>query len=153
MIIENIKKAQRIKAIYMLCPLIFTISLVVLILLDISWGFWVVMGIAILMVLLFLGLKLMQYNYLHCEIDHFKIVFKFYGLGPMNKEYKTIKIQPQSLKTFKIKSTMFGLVKNLVLTVIVQKNKIANYPPLSISGLSKKQEDELVIALNSLIKG
>ena len=143
MILENIKNARRIKAIFVFIPLVFVISVVALLLLNINWGFWLILAIAILMILLFIIVSIMQYNYFFCEIDKDKMIFKFHGLGPMNKEYKTIKIHPNHFKTFQINHRFFGLVEQLVLFVVVKNNQVAKYPPISISALSTEEKENL----------
>ena len=152
MIIENRKKARQIKMVFLFVPLLFTVVLLAMVLMELSWGFWVVMGVAILMVLLFIVMMLMQYNYFFCEINNDKLIFKFHGLAPLNKEYKTYKIKTQNFKSFNINSSMFGLIKKLTIFIVVEKNKIAKYPPVSISALSSEQEKQLVNALASLEK-
>lgn len=152
MIIENIKKSRSIKAIFVLIPLTFIITVVALLLLSASWGFWIVLSMAILMITIYIFISMMQYNYFYCEIDNAKIILKYYGLGPLNKEYKTIKVSTEQFKKFEIRYVFFGLVEQLIIYVSVKNKQIAKYPPVSISALSAEEKNNLKKELANLYK-
>ncbi|MDD4745768.1 MAG: hypothetical protein PHW19_00670 [Salinivirgaceae bacterium] len=149
MIIENTKQASKIKLFFMLIPVVFTASILALLLLEIPNYFWHVVALGTFMVIMFVVLSLLQFNYIHFEQTPQKILFRFYGIGPLNKKYQTFKINPPLFITHKIERDIFGLVPKLYLYVSI-KNEIAKYPPISITGLSKNQRQQLINALTAL---
>jgi hypothetical protein len=149
MILENIKEASRVKSIFMIIPVIFTVAALTIILLDVENGYWIVGGMAAVMVMVFISITLMQYRYFYCEISQQRMLFRFHGLGPLNSDFKSYKIRPEQFKTYKIDTVMFGLVPRLTIFVRV-RGEVAKYPPISISALTKEQREQLEKGLSLL---
>lgn len=76
-----------------------------------------------------------------------KIILKYYSLRPFMQKRRSIEIAKGSLVNFEVNKSFIGRKKRLVLYQRIN-NKIAKYPPISISALNKEEYDDLVTALN-----
>ncbi len=150
MIIENKKKSQKIKLIFLSIPLIIAITVIVFVLLNIDWGVLVIAPVAAVGVIIYVFMYAMKYSYINAEIDPQKIFIRFYQITPFFTEYKAYRIQPDQLISYSIKSSFMGLVPNLILTVRTKSGK-GLYPPISLSALTKEQIAQIEKALTLLI--
>ncbi len=151
MIVENIKEAKRVKATFLIIPVIFTLIALTIIFLELKNGYWFVGILAVIMVLIFIAISLMQFRYFYCEISPKILLFRFHGVEPMNSEFKSYKIKPEQFKGYKISKVMFGMVPKITIYVTM-RGEIAKYPPISISALTKEQRASLEQGLTLLSK-
>ncbi|MDR1762098.1 MAG: hypothetical protein LBR55_06580 [Bacteroidales bacterium] len=82
--------------------------------------------------------------------DKEHLVFRFYHIKLIGKKYTTYKIPMQLYAKYEIQYT-----KNLPELVLYQKangGKIAKYPPISLTALSKEELNTLVEVLNTYQK-
>lgn len=89
----------------------------------------------------------LKYQYVNFSNENNHITIKYYTLGFFPGAKKTIHFPIQEFHRFEIKKSFFDLHENLRV-FRKMKNGIANYPPISITGLSSDQKVELVKALN-----
>ena len=93
---------------------------------------------------------LLSLNYIYYNDQGGKIVLKYYTLRPFIQKRKNIEIPIGSLVKYKIIRKIAGIKKSLVLYQRIN-NKIAKYPPISLSELKKTEFDNLISALNTVI--
>ncbi len=103
--------------------------------------------IAGLSFLAYLVLLLKRMHYFSLTVDNGFLIVKFYNPHPFMSNYRQIKIKLDEFYDYQIKKGLFN--QDLILK-IKQKNKIGTYPPVSISGLSKTQKQELIEILDNL---
>jgi len=149
MIVENIKEAQRVKTTFLIIPAVFALVAIIVLFLELKNGYLMIGVLAAVVGVIIIALSLMQYRYFCCEISQNLLQFKFHGVGPFNKEFKTYQMKPELFRGYKIKKTMFGLVPKITIYVIV-RGEIAKYPEISISALTKAQREALEQGLTYL---
>ena len=88
-------------------------------------------------------------NYFFLEYLGNKIIVRYYTAHPIFRKYKAFEIPRVSFFDYKIKSSLLGFFKSVQFTVKTPKGKF-NYPPLSISLLSKQQMVDLIKMLDEL---
>jgi len=93
---------------------------------------------------------LMRYRYIWFSADERTISLRWYKIGLMTGESKSIEIQTDRFAGYDIKKKGFGLYHYLTLYQHVQGRK-ASYSPVSITALSKTQRSKIVDALNVYI--
>jgi len=75
-----------------------------------------------------------------------KIILRYFSMSFYNDKKHTIEIPKESFSGFEIKSSLAGLKKKLILCERI-KNTDAKYPAVSITALSKTQQNNLIAAL------
>ncbi len=89
-------------------------------------------------------------NYFFFNDQSEKIILKYYSLRPFMQKHRSIEIAKGSLVKFEVNTSFIRRKKGLILYQKIN-NKIAKYPPVSISALNKEEYDNLVTALNKHI--
>jgi len=106
-----------------------------------------VLAVAVIYVLANIYRFLLDLNYFNYSDQGGKILIKYYSLRPFMQKYKTIEITRGSLVKYEIKKLMLGRKKQIILFQKI-KNKIAKYPPISISALNKEEINTLIKSLD-----
>ncbi len=94
-------------------------------------------------------LLLRKSNYFFIEYLGNKIIVRYYTAHPIFRKYKAFEIPRASFFDYKINSSLLGFIKSVQFTVKTPKGEF-NYPPLSISLLSKQQMGDLIKMLDEL---
>ena len=149
--IENRKNARRIKLVFFAIPFLFVLTVGPLLIFDVDAGFEIIVGFAVFIALLYLGLNMLGFNYLKIKVDKKSVVVKYFGLAPINKEYKAFKIKAGEVHDYKIESKMGGLKKMMVI-FRNDRGEIYKYPAVNVNALNKNDFEELVKALGILVK-
>ena len=108
----------------------------------------VIVGIISLIYLFFL---LRKSDYFFLEYIGNKITLRYYTAHPFLRKYKAFEIERSYFYDYKIKKSFFGFFQAVQFTVKTPKGRF-NYPPLSISLLTKVQKKELIRILEELKK-
>jgi hypothetical protein len=69
-----------------------------------------------------------------------KLVFRFYSLRPLNKKQNAVEIDKTTFLDYKMESLFFGFVSTLYLFQKMPNGIVANYPPINITLLNKKEK-------------
>jgi len=102
---------------------------------------WVIIVTLIYLVMIVTSrLRLLNYFYFSDEGD--KILIRYYPVHPLVQKKKAVQIPKIGLAGYEIKSSFVGLKKVLILRQSV-KGKVANYPPIGITALNRKEIDLL----------
>lgn len=149
--IENRKNARRIKLVFFAIPFLFVLTVGPLLIFDVDTGFEIIVGFAIFIALLYLGLNMLGYNYLKIKVDKQSLVVKYFGLAPINKEYKAFKIKSAEVHDYKIEPK-FGGLKKMLIIYRNDKGEVYKYPPVNINALNQNDHNELIKALGVLVK-
>jgi len=92
-----------------------------------------------------------SYNFISFNDEGGKFVFRFISLRPFDNEKKAIEILKKDFGGYEFHSSFLSFKQELVLKVIT-KTGVANYPPISITAISKKHKTMLVNAFDQLNK-
>ena len=103
--------------------------------------------IAALSFVAYLIILLKRMHYFSLTTGNGFLIVKFYNPHPFMSNYRQIKIKLDEFYDYQIKKGLFN--QDLILK-IKQGKQIGTYPPVSISGLSKDQRQELIEILDSL---
>jgi len=77
-------------------------------------------------------------NYFYFDDTGDKIIIRYYPIRPLGRRKKAIQIPKISFAGFEIRNTTLGIKKLLILKQHV-KRTVANYPPIGITALTKKE--------------
>ena len=111
------------------------------------------LGIAGIYLLINIYRFALNLNYIYYTDAGGKILLKYYSLRPFMQSRKTIEIPRGTLVKFKIRKSLLGQKKAVVLYQKI-KNKTARYPEISLSALSNSELAGMMNSLNafSLVK-
>ena len=149
MIIENSKTAIRIRLLTFLATLI-VVTLIVLIyttriLINPIWDLnktqWSFIIIGVFVLILILN-NFRNLYYIYFSDNGNNIVFRFYSMKIFSGKKNTIEIHKKDFVKFETSSSLFKMRDYIIIYQKLKKG-IAKYPPLSITGLSKKNKTKL----------
>lgn len=80
-----------------------------------------------------------------------QLQLNYYSVASTFRNYQSIEMNLSQLRNFKIKKSIWGLHKSLVLSVD-SKYGLADYPPVSISILKKKEKAQVQLVLLEIVK-
>ncbi len=95
---------------------------------------------------------ILDLNYIYFNDNNVKLIIKFYSLRPFMKKHRSIEIQKETLYKYEIKRSIASRKKSLILFQRVN-NRVAKYPPISISALNEEEFINLLTSLNAVVIG
>jgi hypothetical protein len=98
----------------------------------------------------FIIFHLLKPTFIELLVDESEMTINYYSVATAIKSYQSIVIEHKNFKGYEIKKRYRGIKKELILTVDL-KYGLADFPPISVSGLSKKELNQLMIILSKLI--
>lgn len=101
----------------------------------------------ILAIDIYVAMHIAGLNYFIFDDENGKYTFKYFPIHPMFTKRQKIEILQSDFERFEIKTSFFGLRKELILYQIV-KDGVAAYPPIRISALTKNEIRSLKNALD-----
>ena len=96
-------------------------------------------------------LYLLDLNYVYFNDDGDQLVFRYYPMRPFARKKKAVQIPKISLAGFRIKKSLFGLRKSLVLQQITKKGT-ATYPAIGITALNSKESGIIISELKRFVR-
>jgi hypothetical protein len=103
--------------------------------------------ISIILGICYIFMLILKLHYFYFNDDKNKIIIRFYNSHPFFRKYKAFEIPKNNVKNFDITESFFGLKKELTIEVSTKTGSF-EYPPVSISLLSKKEIKALEKKLN-----
>ena len=103
-----------------------------------QWSF-IIIGVFVLIILLN---NYRDFHYINFSDNGNNIVFKFYSMRIFSGKKNTIEIHKKDFVKFETNSSFFKMRDYIILYQKLKKG-IAKYPPISITGLSKKDKIKL----------
>jgi hypothetical protein len=97
----------------------------------------------------FIFLHLLKPSYIELLISESEIQVNYYSVATAIKSYQSIVIDRNDFNGYEIKNKYKGLQKQLILTV-KSKLGLADYPPISVSILSKRELNQVIIVLSKM---
>ena len=149
MIIENSKTAIRIRLRIFFATVIVVALISIIyttrILINPIWGLnksqwsFIIIGVFVLIIILN---NYRDFHYIYFSDNGNNIVFKFYSMKIFSGKKSTIEIHKKDFVKFQINSSLFKMRDYITIYQKLKKG-IAKYPPISITGLSKKDKTNL----------
>ena len=151
-IINNQLQVAKIKLAYIL-SLVMGLSLLTFALTGSFFSFekYIMLFLAIFLLLFFIYLVIIKPEYVYFAEVKNKIQIKNYPARPVLRSYKAYEIDLSAFHHFKISKSFFNQKAELILTIKTKKGE-GDYPPLSLSALSKKELIKLSKYLSSVSK-
>ncbi len=109
--------------------------------LGISKYLWVIIVTLVYLAMVIVS-RLRRLNYFYFSDEGDRILIRYYAIHPLVQKKKAVQIPKIGLAGYEIKPSFLGFRKLLVLRQKV-RGKVAVYPPIGISSLSRKETDLL----------
>jgi len=93
----------------------------------------------------------LKYHFIIYDDESDKIILRYSPLTSFSPKHMSIEIPYKSLYKIEINKKFMGFRDELTLYQTIN-NKIAKYKPIPLSGLSKKEKNNLINSLNSFAK-
>ena len=103
-----------------------------------QWSF-ILIGVFVL-IIIFNNFR--DFYYIYFSDNGNNIVFKFYSMRIFSGKKNTIEIHKKDFVKFETNSSLFKMRDYIIIYQKLKKG-IAKYPPISITGLSKKDKTKL----------
>ena len=94
----------------------------------------------------------MKPSFFELLVTEDRLQLNFYSVSSTFRNYQSIEIALNQLKDFSIQKKFGGLNKSLILSV-ESRYGLADYPPVSISILTKKEKARVLHVLNEIVAG
>jgi CDP-diglyceride synthetase len=91
--------------------------------------------------------SVLELNYIYYSDRDDPIVFRYFSMSIFNKKKNSIEIPKNAFAGYQLISSLKGMKKKIILLQRI-KDKIAKYPPVSISSLNKRQFRQLIDSLD-----
>ncbi len=91
--------------------------------------------------------SILDLNYIYYSDRDEHIIFRYFSMSILNKKKNSIEIPKNVFAGYQLISSMKGIKKKIILLQKI-KDKIAKYPPVSISSLNKRQFKQLIDSLD-----
>ncbi len=110
--------------------------------------------IAVLILVIFVSFFILHYlrnhNYIYYSDTGNKLILRYFSLRPFEEKKNAIEFNKNELHNFEIKKTMPGINKSIIIYRKTTKG-IAKYPPVSLTALSKTDQEKMMASLQRLI--
>jgi hypothetical protein len=113
---------------------------------GVSKSNWII-GLIIIYLLVNFYYYIQDLNYLHVKVQHEKLIVRYISMRILTKRKKAVEIPLQSFVKYEITNSF--LKQNLYLYQKL-KNRLAKYPPVSITSLTKEEKERLRRSLDKL---
>jgi hypothetical protein len=148
-IVNNQLKVAKIKMAYILSFLVGIGMIVpIFVVRSVTIEHLVMSILGIILCLYFIYLIISEPQYIYMEESKGKLRIKTYPARPVLRQYKAFEINLNTLSHFEIRKSFFGLKSSLTLWIQTKKGSGA-YPPLSLSALSKVEQQKISKYLSS----
>ncbi|MFV0346692.1 MAG: hypothetical protein ACK5IQ_10680 [Bacteroidales bacterium] len=146
--LENSKRVQRIKSLYYLSLLLGVAAIALLFWMGVDDVAWVVL---VLFLLAFFTSQFFSLNYINYKSAEKGIFIRYYSVLAVNREYQQLEFPLEILADVRKEKCCGKMMEELILAVRT-KEGIAEYEPISLFGLSKKEQQELMTDLNEILE-
>jgi len=153
--IDNQKSIYRIWLRKMVFTIVFTASIVIVMFLKIFdkpdspiTKYHLIIAISAVFIIISIINMLRNPYYFYFDDTNDVLVFKYYPVGLFNSRKNSVEIPKQHFVKFETSKFFLGTEEKLVLYQHY-RNKIAKYPPISLSALSKAEREKLKMALTA----
>lgn len=156
--IDNQRNIYRIWLRKLIVTILFTLSIIALVFLDILnepdstiTKYHVVIAIAFVYIVISVIGALRNPYYFHFHDTTDMLVIRYYQVSIFNHKKNSIEIPIQHFVKFDIKKFFFGLDEKLIVYQHYRQ-KVAKYPPISLSAVNKEDRNRLKTVLTRYSK-
>ncbi len=111
---------------------------------------WIILVCLVYLVLVILD-RFRKLNYFYFNDEGDKILLRYYPIHPVVRKKKAVQIPKIGLAGYDIRSSVFGLKKELILRQKI-RGKVAVYPPIGITALKREELDLLEKHLDKYVR-
>lgn len=148
-IINNQLKVAKIKMAYILSFFVGTGMIIpIFVVRSVSAEHLLMAILGVILCFYFVYLIVIEPQYIFMQESKGKLQIKTYQARPVLRQYKAFEINLNTLSHFEIRKSFFGLKSSLVLWIQTKKGSGA-YPPLSLTALSKSEQQKISKYLSS----
>jgi len=151
MVINNQISAAKINLLYIVTGILFVLTLVLSFIDYFTRDHQLLRVVAGALLAVYCTMHILDLHYIYYSDGNDKILLRFFYIHIGMRKKKAIEIQKSTLVKFEIEKSLFGLRKELILHQQVHRN-VYKYPAVSITALSKKQQENLIASLKRLCK-
>jgi hypothetical protein len=126
--------------------LAYVVMLIKFPLLGFNESSWTVILVGIWLVLALMPI-ILNYQFISYSDDGEYIVFRYFTAGIVGGRKNSIEINKTTFSGYKIEIKFFGLIQSIILFQNIQ-GRVANYPPVYISALNRKEKEKVINSLN-----
>jgi hypothetical protein len=126
--------------------LAYVVMLIKFPLLGFNESFWTVILVGIWLVLALMPI-ILNYQFISYSDDGEYIVFRYFTAGIVGGRKNSVEINKTTFSGYKIETKFFGLIQSIILSQNIQ-GRVANYPPVYISALNRKEKEKIIKSLN-----
>ncbi len=109
-------------------------------------SFWTSILIGAWLVLALMPVVL-NYQFISYSDDGEYIVFRYFSAGIAGGRKNSVEINKTTFAGYKIERRFFGLIQSIILYQKIQ-GRVASYPPVYISALTRKEKEKVIDSLN-----
>ena len=156
--IDNQRNIYRIWLRKLIVTIIFTLSTISIVFVDILnmpdsviTKYHIVIAISLAYIIISVVGIMRNPYYFHFHDTTDMLVIRFYRVGLFNHKKNNIEIPIQHFVKFEIEKFFFGIDEKLIVSQNYRQ-KVAKYPPISLSALNKEDRDRLKIVLTRYSK-
>jgi hypothetical protein len=95
-------------------------------------------------------ITLMNYQYVKIAVADNKLIVRYYSIFSVDRIFQMFEFPILQLRNVEVHKYFFGLKWNVRFTIRVQKG-LADYPPISLSGIPFRDRSRLVMELMKLV--
>ena len=149
MVVSNKKRATGLKRIFFLVGIAMAVFMLVMFLKDENL-YAILTGAAF--VIWFFIFQLFDFQYIEYISDNRKILLRYYpAIKFGKKDYNVIEFAHNMLYDARFETTLFGIVTDLML-VVKTKRGIAEYPSVSMAGVSSDDIKKIKENINGILE-
>jgi hypothetical protein len=126
--------------------LAYVVMLIKFPLLGFNESSWTVILVGIWLVLALMPI-ILNYQFISYSDDGEYIVFRYFTAGIVGGRKNSVEINKTTFSGYKIEIKFFGLIQSIILFQNIQ-GRVANYPPVYISALNRKEKEKVINSLN-----
>lgn len=95
--------------------------------------------------------SLLELNYIYFSDKEDRLVFRYFSMSVLSSRKRSIEIPKDKFTGYSLVKDLYGLKKKIILRQKLTKSE-ASYPPVSLSGLNKKELKQLLDAFDRYAK-
>jgi hypothetical protein len=141
--IENKLRTAKIKIFYILqLVLIFALGAYYLFEPNEEYVRTAFLIILLIIIVAYFSMLALRLNYFFLQDTGDSLLVRYYSAHPFLRSYKAFKLPANTIKSYRVKSSLFNLKHELVITAESNKGRFV-FPSLSLSALSKSERKEV----------
>ena len=149
MIVDNQHRINRLKKLFYFGAAVFAVSSLLFFLWRKDAFGFIAAGVLLAW---FLAWQFIDFQYINFALSDEKLTLRYYSIVRFGgKSYQSIEFPVRSFYDYRLESSVFGLVNDLILVTRAPRG-IAEYPPVSLAALNREQRRLIEHHLRELLR-